>query len=287
MEEVPVPHPKPTAPLSLSELRENLQAHLKESGALRTLKTHLRSIVLTQVAKHPQQANLPLSSVPWSSRAADVLVENHLRYSQRHFTLSVFSSEVVLPSAGTVDSDLALFLVQPYVSQPCASKSALMTLVENQMGTSTGRDKCTVGIQTGESDAPSLEHKLALIDSQFALKFAKHQTTTTTDYELKLAAHRQELEAEMKVELAFRMNQFRQKELAEARKQEEDKYQLILRHKLEEYQELERTAQHRIELERTRLSQLKQELEFQGNSIEKRQKEYLELAREREHFVEQ
>ena len=120
--------------LTMDELRCKLQSHLKKSGALTSLKTQLRAMVLTEVTqKRLNDGNQQLQHAvtkpggggfaarnAYASRLADELVEAHLRATYRSFSHSIFTSEANLAPLGGGggaygrDADLAAALDVPF-----------------------------------------------------------------------------------------------------------------------------------------------------------------------------
>lgn len=281
---------KPMQGLSMTELRGKLQGHLKQSGALGNLKTQLRTRILSEVISGgvvTEKRAAPRRS--FADACADALIAHHLQVTGRQFTLSVFNSEAGVAEGFTDERELAAILsLQPRESTGNSILSTVIDIYQKSVSSSLRPDRFSaVSTQTAapHEEEASLETKLALIDAQYALRYKSQSEMTLSDYEVRLKAYRHEVELELREEMKRQIKVFREKELSEMRGQEEKKYQLIVRHKQEEFAEMERTIQHRLELERSRLDQLRQDLEVRSNDLSRRAKDAMNMVAERDETV--
>ena len=280
--------------LTLDELRTTLQAHLRESGTLATMKAQLRTTILSQVAKQgvlnpPPNLRSPSADgdrIPGiAAQVADALVEDYLKKSGRHFSHSVYSAEV--PLHVTID-EADKYIGIPRPADGMSSKASLVHLLESVFAyRSDAKNRQTVSTQTSaDGDAPpSLEHRLAIVDAQYALRCSKLQDSTRADIQQKIDAFRQELEAQLRSEVASKIAHLRSTELAQMRKEEELRYHTIIGHKKQEWAEMERSMQCRLESERNRLEHLKKEIDLERSQLDRRQGELLRQVDDRDKYA--
>lgn len=275
--------------MSVHELRQGLRAHLKESGAMASLKTQLRSTVMrdllaTGALKVPKVAwgeeGSGAAAVPLSLQIADALVDGHLRATGRNFTQNIFSSET---DACASSIDAASLLELP----AAAPRGPLVALVEQSAKVAKERLSqraltISSGTQTEGPSEQSLEHKLAVVDANFALRFTKLQQDSKSETECRLRRYEEEIELRMKRELQEQLNNVRIKEISEMRSQERAKFQSLLDMKREEFAEMERSAAARVQLERDRIAQSKHDLELQRAEVDKRHHDVMKLLEEKD-----
>ena len=278
--------------MSSNDLRTKLQAHLRNNGSLGQLKSQLRSMILNEVLVNTQlQQNKTQGPqrTDFSNRShalADSFVYEHLVATERRYSLSVFSSEAstgIPVGAAEADHLRSLFnLAQP----PDRGCSVLEQLLASAIR--LHREKFAsleAGCQTVPQEVPSLEQRLALVDSSFATQHQFRRESTRAEFEMKLSEYRREIEDELRVEMKRELDAFRSKELAEVRVAEEQKYKMLLNLKQMELQELERTIERKGELQQQRVESLKQELDIQRVALEKRQKDVLSIVCERDEQI--
>lgn len=299
--------------LSVSELRAGMQQFLRTSGALSSLKTQLRSVIVSELLKRQGSSN-KVATPPqepddvhegerrvdddkegdvWTQRLADALVENHLRRTGRSFSLAIFSSEADV-SLGSPDDDTLAGLL--HFNTPVASlaskqrASLLQGVVEARLrhvGDTRGRPPgYAVGTQTDVCDAdlapPSLELRLAAVDAKYALCFARLGESTREEVDRRMASYRQDLQMQMEKDYQQRVRVFEQQQLLETRREAEKHYEVLLQHKVEELREAERSSVQRIEAERARLAQARDDVELQRAELERRHRELQGLLEERD-----
>ncbi|KAG8347143.1 hypothetical protein ERJ75_001345800 [Trypanosoma vivax] len=249
----------------------------------------------------------------WVRRLADAIVEQHLRQTGRAFSLAIFSSEadVGLRPAGDEGLAVLLHLWTPAtavtnadaasgveVASSTGSKkrtaaSFLQTIIAAHLrhaGDERGRARgCTVGTQTDFGDScnteeakSSLESRLAAVDAKHALCFARTGKSMREEVEHRMAVYREELKVQMEQSYHQRLRSFEQQQLHEARREAEEHYKVLLQHKIEEQRELERVAVQRLEAERARLAQAREDVQLQRVEVERRQRELQLLVDERD-----
>lgn len=208
--------------LSVSELRTAMQQHLRRNGALTTLKTQLRGMVLTELMQWQRRAGRVPGTIPsaapapqpprssqdhttreadaavdttddaadgiapsfrtWALCVADAVVENHLRRTQRPMSLSIFSTEAEVTPLGNTGS-------------PTDEEIRLRQLLSMPPGSSyeDPDDDGTAGGTTVATGRPSSRRSvLQLVVEQLLLHGKeeqvraaghRHQCSTQTDYQ--------------------------------------------------------------------------------------------------------
>ncbi|CCD16526.1 unnamed protein product [Trypanosoma congolense IL3000] len=328
------PHRTPTpsvgmAGMSASELRAGMQDFLRSSGALGSLKTQLRSVITSELLRRraPRQVmtstdvcrgtggNSPgveeESEVDdaWTMRLADALVEQHLRSTERSFSLAIFSSEADVGFKAAGDGALAALLHLGVPSKPGVGdivedasgkqqqcKGSLLQSLASRHLESVGlrHDRppgYSVGTQTdGDpsngaaegSSRPTLEVRLAAVDAKYALCFARVGESARAELERRMEVYREELKLQMEQAYQQRLRAFEQERLHEVRREAEEHYKLLLQHKIEERQEVERSSAQRVEAERARLAQAREDVYLQRMELDRRQREIQLLLDERD-----
>ncbi|EKF32809.1 hypothetical protein MOQ_003333 [Trypanosoma cruzi marinkellei] len=294
--------------LSVSELRAGMQQFLRSSGALGSLKTQLRSVIVSELLKRrgPLQKSSAVrqgrdaedeedevEADAWTQRLADALVESHLRHTGRSFSLAIFSSEADVSFGLSGDDALAGML---HLNTSVAARrrtSLLHSVLEmylRQMGDKRGQPPgYAVGTQTDmcekEMSPPPLELRLAAVDAKYALSFSRLRESTREEVDRRMAVYREELRVQMEQGYQQRLRAFEQQQLNEARRAAEEHYGVLLQHKMEEMRELERVSVQRIEAERARLGQARDDLEIQRVELERRHRDLHGLLEEREKAI--
>ncbi|RNF15324.1 uncharacterized protein Tco025E_05547 [Trypanosoma conorhini] len=297
--------------LSVSELRAGMQQFLRSSGALGSLKTQLRSVIVSELLK--RQGPSPKASAArqgregggddcgseeveddaWTQRLADALVESHLRHTGRSFSLAIFSSEADV-SFGSGGDDALAGLLHLNTSVTLRRRTSLLHSVLEaylrQVGDARGMPPgYTVGTQTDISETelspPPLEVRLAAVDAKYALSFSRLRESTREEVDRRMLAYREELQVQMEQGYQQRLRTFEQQQLHEARRAAEEHYGILLQHKMEEMREMERAGVQRIEAERARLGQARDEVELQRVELERRHRDLQGLLEERDKAV--
>ncbi|CUE76187.1 Hypothetical protein, putative [Bodo saltans] len=265
---------KSMAGLSMSELRGKLQAHLKSNGTLRDLKTQLRTVLLSEVLK---ASKTDTHERLGSSSVADALVAQHLKATGRDFTSSIFASETNRVDTSELESvRSALPNVEP-------SDSLLCEIVRKHLARASSQ-KESIGVQsTGEQ--ATLEERMAEVDTQFSLKYRSQRDSTRLEYEFQLASFRTSLETELKDDFLKKNQQFRSSELQQMRHEEKLRYDSIIRHKADEFTEMERTVKHKIDLERKRLDECKHALDVRSADLDSRIRASFQQLDERDKHI--
>ncbi|ESL10026.1 hypothetical protein TRSC58_02246, partial [Trypanosoma rangeli SC58] len=294
--------------LSVSELRAGMQQFLRSSGALGSLKTQLRSVIVSELLKR-QGTSFKASVVPqgrddggeedeveddaWTQRLVDALVESHLRHTGRSFSLAIFSSEADVSFGSGGDDALAgLLHLNTSVMQRRRTSllQSVMAAYLRQVGDTRGKSPgYTVGTQTDinetELSPPPLELRLAAVDAKHALSFSRFRESTRGEVDRRMSAYREELQVQMEQGYQQRLRTFEQQQLHEARRSAEEHYGVLLQHKMEEMRELERVSVQRIEAERARLGQARDDVELRRVELERRQRDLQGLLEERDKAV--
>ncbi|KEG15640.1 hypothetical protein DQ04_00011070 [Trypanosoma grayi] len=289
--------------LSVSELRAGMQQFLRSSGALGSLKTQLRSVIVSELLRRRQGFSDTAAVIrngreesddddsAWTQRLADALVENHLRLTNRTFSLAIFSSEADVSFGAAGDDALAGMLHFSTAATQRQDTSLFQRVVEmhmRQVGDSRGRPPgSAVGTQTDANDPtasspPPLEIRLAAVDAKYALRFSQLGQSTREEVDRRMAAYRQELQAQMEQAYQQRLRAFEQQQLHEVRRAAEDHYGVLLQHKMEELREVERASVRRVESEQARLAQAREDLELQRVELDRRHRELQGLLEERD-----
>ncbi|ORC93284.1 uncharacterized protein TM35_000011610 [Trypanosoma theileri] len=280
--------------LSVSELRAGMQQFLRSSGALGSLKTQLRSVIVSELLKRQGPSpRVSGSTAPneerndetdnrendaWTERLVDALVENHLRHTGRSFSLAIFSTEADVSFGTAGDDALAGLLHINNFSSPLGSRrgsSLLQNVVESHLrhvGDLEGRSAAyTVGTQTDDALDPSassspipLEQRLAAVDAKYALCFARLGQSTREEMDRRLAAHREELRLQMEAEYQQRVRVFEREQLTAARREAEEHYAVLLEHKLVEARATASAAVEAAAAERRRLAEARAAVEAAG-----------------------
>ena len=332
--------------LTMGSLRDGLHAHLRESGALTSLKTQLRAMVLTEITRSSQNtansnnnnnnagaiaeagasgkarglgalvaspagSSIPSAETLWSAQLANRLVESHLRNTKKAYSHNIFVSESGLGTLGggaEADGELCAAIDVPLPTtannnNSSNNRSPLVALVSKMLHARCAPTRTSASAQTDANSAlrcgfgggtvggpltdplMTVEQKLALIDAQHAIKYAHIDHGSKATQEAALRRYKEEMGAELRREMEQRLAHFRATELSAARRDEEERYRLLLARKGEEAVEAERTAAHRAGLERERLEAARHDLEAHRQAIDKRGRDMLALAEEREHSV--
>ncbi|KAH9599044.1 hypothetical protein LSM04_006346 [Trypanosoma melophagium] len=280
--------------LSVSELRAGMQQFLRSSGALGSLKTQLRSVIVSELLKRQGPSPRPTGSTApivdgneetdnqendaWAERLVDALVENHLRQTGRSFSLAIFSTEADISFGTAGDDALAGLLHLNNFGSSLGSRrgsSLLQNVVElhlRHVGDLEGRSGAyTVGTQTDDALDPSassspipLEQRLAAVDAKYALCFARLGHSTREEVDRRLAAYREELRVQMEAAYQQRMRVFEREELSAARRAAEEHYAVLLEHKLAEARAVGTAAVEAAAAERRRLAEARAAVEAAG-----------------------
>ncbi|EAN97859.1 hypothetical protein C3747_14g228 [Trypanosoma cruzi] len=294
--------------LSVSELRAGMQQFLRSSGALGSLKTQLRSVIVSELLKrrgpsqkssavrHTRDAEHEEDEVEddgWTQRLADALVEGHLRHTGRSFSLAIFSSEADVSFGSSGDDALAGMLhlnTSVALRRRTSLLHSVLEIYLRQMGDKRGQPPgYAVGTQTDmcekELSPPPLELRLAAVDAKYALSFSRLRESTREEVDRRMAVYREELRVQMEQGYQQRLRAFEQQQLNEARRAAEEHYGVLLQHKMEEMRELERVSVQRIEAERARLGQARDDLEIQRVELERRHRDLHGLLEERDKAI--
>jgi hypothetical protein len=271
--------------LSVEELREGLQKHFRENGALRTLKTQLRTMVLSDVTRNsPKEAWAPPATGSSDSsdsdqsvgKVADLLIASHLK-SLRPYSFSVFASEADLPEGLTTrhDSELLQLLALPPTSD---NRTPLTQLVRHSLESRDDRrlqraNARSSGVQTDSDLTTTLEQRLALVDSQYALKWNTLRADSQQRSDLLVKKQVSDFEQQLVKESRAELERWKSSELIQMRQEEEARYLQRLADKEREWANREAALEHRAQLEQRRLEDLRRSLLQQEELLSRREKE--------------
>lgn len=236
---------------------------------------------------------------PFSTSGAPSEEEQYLAHLFRQSSpQTAASSPLAGPAAGAAAADEDDFLTP---SPSRSVKSVLQRLVEDcvtrQQGVQGGHDgssprhlhSCSTQTDAADTEGDgatnplnSLECRLAAVDAKYALTFSQLRRTGAageqpfflrSEVERRLAQYKSDMHAQLRSEYEQKYNTFTRVQLQEARDQAEERYRVQLRHKAEEFAEMERSVVVRLEQERERLKLSWEDVHQQRLEMERRQRD--------------
>ncbi|CAD2216921.1 hypothetical protein ADEAN_000439900 [Angomonas deanei] len=154
------------------------------------------------------------------------------------------------------------------------------------------------GTTNSDSALTSLECRLAAVDAKYALAFSQINrrsiirfengnnnnnnddiapfVATPSQVEKRIAQYKIDIYEQLKLEFDRKYEEFKNNEINRIREEAQEQYNVLARHKNEEFRELERTLIIKSEQEKKRLDYMRQDVEHQRLLLEKRQREVSE-----------
>ncbi|XP_046902171.1 oral-facial-digital syndrome 1 protein homolog isoform X2 [Hypomesus transpacificus] len=267
--------------LSPDELRKRLYQTFKTRGVLDTLKTQLRNQLIHEL-KNPVAGgeNVPR---PFSMRsdsvlvtASNSLVADHLRNSGYEYTLSVFYPECGLGKNMLFNTRDLLQLMKISPGSPlykslasrtqADKKGLLISLLMELTDAHMHKERCDVDTQTTTTPSyrESLVDKMKVIDEEY--EALRYRGDKWVSYEVKIAAYRKEIEAQVQAEMNAKLQHFKEVEIAKVKMEEKERSRKEM---FELKQEMERTNEQKAEALITREKHAIERLQKQQEIEEK------------------
>ena len=266
---------------------------------------------ITSIAQQRQQqldSNMASVGGGLSQRLADDLIEMHLRATQRNYSHSVFVSEVDTTAggegvAGTTANEQTESLLHEALGIPeellypsnkggdnkAPTFSPLTYLVKRIVSQTTRKEVNSMAVQTltdAELRPPSLEHRLALVDSAYALKVNRVNENSALRTEAILKKYKNEEAQRIREEMQSELSRWKNTELITMRAEQEAKYLAALETKTEEYKGSLLAMEHRASLEQRRVEDTTRSLTQQEMILERRTREVVQEKKDSDDLIE-
>ncbi|XP_071498456.1 centriole and centriolar satellite protein OFD1-like [Diadema antillarum] len=237
-----------TPPMSASELKARLYQTFRERGLAESLKSQLRTKLVTELRQgallqqvrfgsDPGAVTPPsgMGPSPLMLRAANSLIADHLRRCGYDYSLAVF-----LPESGsaqdkifTVPDLLDLLRISPTsqtykklaVDLPHYDAKGFLwqLLSELSAGRATGQEHVGVQVEEYPLHQSSIERKLQNVEEVYTRRREEDEITTKHAVQEKLLRMRRELEAKSREEITREISRFKENELKRVELEERDK----------------------------------------------------------------
>lgn len=286
------------AQLSVDQLQRNIHSYLQETGAVRTMKGHVRALVLGDIAKatggFPRAATSRGGALHGSVVAgtADALVEAYLQASGRSNTHSVFTAEADLPSSGA-NASAELGQLLGLSAAAVEGQDVLLAVIAELLQTAHERrsgalaSRVSTGVQASpEVAATTLEEKLAWVDANTRYQHAQKAGASRDAWEARMRMHEATLKDQLARDSALELARWKERELVAMRREEEEKFRVKLHARIAALAETEQASQHQISTERFKVEQLRREVELRGLTLDTEKATSARLAAAREQSVE-
>ncbi|KAI8907937.1 hypothetical protein EDD86DRAFT_255001 [Gorgonomyces haynaldii] len=227
--------------LSSQELRTRLVERLQKSGTTDRLKSQLRSRIFAEIGLKPKKMD------DLETQAIDSLLMHYLDYRKMEFTLSVFSSPVLM----------------------------------NVFKLLSKKQRLDKDIQTNVEMEDLLSFKLRELDKTMGFQQHAIEKTKLLALEQRMLSFQRDLEEKTQEQLVQTLEEYKQVELTRMRIEEKKQYQQELQRQRAEFEQklLDQKQSHLLLLEDDQKKVEARERELERQNLELRQKLYEETNR--------
>ncbi|KAL0029933.1 hypothetical protein WJX77_008191 [Trebouxia sp. C0004] len=268
--------------MAIGEFKQHLYSQLKAAGVMSSLKTQLRSQVLTRLQKQECSihAAVPSSEALWRN-VMNSLIVDYLSACHYHYTLSVFQPEAGISGLQALThADILHFMqVSPGsplqtalgpkcnlstadggASEPAFAISLLQSVTE-VLGTKSVSEKA---IQTTEYDGSPLSLALQKLEDTYLKQSQEERERPYKSMEQRLAAYRHECEARLQEEVQRQVGQVREVEVKAARAEGSNDARLVAS---QERAALQQDHQERLQQLQAQEQQMLERMEKQQHDM--------------------